>query len=228
MTPLLREAPREPTVGPRIASSPCAEAHRSKGARLMLPWELGHFAEAAFTTCGRVIGTVAKRSSGTDRRGSLRRRQRAVTLPSAAWDSKARPRAVASARFRGRVADGARRGREMARSAAGALANGRDAAWRSCTRSGVQAAVARVGLERVQRDVADLQPQRDRTHVPAEQQLAALAVGLDEADEQGCVPVGLAGARVYESIPAPGSEHSPRWRCCPSRRSASPRPARRR
>ena len=46
-TLFLREAEREPAVARRIgnASSPSAEAHLSKRARLMLPWELGRLAD---------------------------------------------------------------------------------------------------------------------------------------------------------------------------------------
>jgi len=45
MTLLLCDAEREPAVVRRIASSLSAEAHLSKRARLMLPWELGRLAE---------------------------------------------------------------------------------------------------------------------------------------------------------------------------------------
>ena len=45
MTLLLCDAEREPAVARRIASSLFAEAHQSRRARLMLPWELGRLAE---------------------------------------------------------------------------------------------------------------------------------------------------------------------------------------
>ena len=48
---LLHEADREPALVRRIASSPSVEAHLSKRARLILPWELGRLAEP-IQSCG--------------------------------------------------------------------------------------------------------------------------------------------------------------------------------